>query len=316
MTFTSLITGTGSFVPETILDNHELSRMVDTSDEWIVSRTGIRQRRIAREHTILDMALAAVRQAMKMAGVTPDGVDMILATTSTATRCFPALACDVQWKLGAVNAVGFDIASSACTGFVYAMDIARRYIQTGVAKTIVIVASEKLSDITDYADRTTCILFGDGAGAVVVQASQGEQGILGTYIASQGDGGAAISKSDRGYIVMNGHDVFKFAVTVMPRAIDKVLEGTGLTPKDLDFVIPHQANIRIIESVMHKHGFDRDKMVINIDRYGNTSSATIPLALDEMNRAGRLKTGDKLVFVAFGAGLTYGATLCEWKETH
>ena len=315
MILTSMITGTGSFLPETVLDNHMLAQMVDTSDEWIVSRTGIHQRRIAKAHTILDMAVDASQKALTMAHVTPGEVNMIIASTSTSLRRFPALACDVQHQLSAVNAVGFDL-TAACSGFVFALDIAHHYLQMGTAKTILIVASEKLSDITDYADRSTCILFGDGAGAVVLQAARDKPGLLHTYMESQGDGGAAIRELNNGYLAMNGREVFKFAVTAMPRAIDKVLEGTGVTAEQLAYVIPHQANIRIIESVMHKHGFDKDKMAINIDRYGNTSSASIPIALDEINRAGKLKTGDKLVLVAFGAGLTCGAALYEWKETH
>ncbi len=307
------IIGTGSYLPPDILTNDDLAKLVDTSDEWIVSRTGIRERHIAApELSNAEMGCFAARAALADAGVGPEEVDLLIVSTATQDRPFPSTACDLQYRLGAENAFCFDI-SAACTGFVYALDIADRYIQTGGAKTALVVAAEQLSRTTDMTDRTTCVLFGDGAGAVVLRAREESGGILASCLASRGDFGEAIHSDDDRKIRMKGQEVYKFAVRAMPEAMERVLRKTGKTPDELTFVIPHQANVRIIESVRDKYDIAPEKMVITIGRTGNTSSASIPIALDELNRAGRLAPGALLMLVGFGAGLTYGATLYEWS---
>jgi len=306
------LVGTGRFLPPDVLTNDDLSKMVETSDEWIVSRTGIRERHIARGLSALDMGAQAARAALDNAGLSPEDIDMVVAATVTPDRRLPSLACDLQQKMGFSNAFCFDI-NAACTGFIYAVDVAARYLMTGGAKNALVVSVEKLTDIIDFTDRTTCILFGDGAGAVVLTASGAPGGLLGSHLASRGDAGASLSCPWDGYIQMDGQKVFKFAMLAMPEAIEKVLAETGRTVGDLTYVIPHQANIRIIESVMRRYGIPPDKMIVTIDRHGNTSSASIPIALDELNRAGRIQPGDLLMLVGFGAGLTYGATLFEWS---
>jgi 3-oxoacyl-[acyl-carrier-protein] synthase-3 len=306
------ITGTGRFIPPDILTNQDLSRMVDTSDEWIASRTGIRTRHIARDMSACDMGEAAARAALDTAGLSPADIGLVVVSTTTPDRPLPSLACDLQLRLGLENAFCFDI-GAACSGFIYALDIAALYLRTGGVTHALVVCAEKLSAITDYTDRRTCVLFGDGAGAVVLSAADKPGGLLASYLAARGDGGAALHCAPGGCIQMEGQEVYKFAVRAMPEAIEKTLAKAGRNVTELDFIIPHQANIRIIQSVMHRYGLPPDKVAITIDRYGNTSSASIPIALDELAREGRLRPGALLLMTGFGAGLTYGATLFEWS---
>ena len=304
------LVGTGRFLPPNLLTNEDLSKMVDTSDEWIVSHTGIRQRHIARDLSALDMAEQAARAALDNAGLKPEDIGMVVVSTVTPDRRLPSLACDLQQKMGLWGAFCFDI-NVSCTGFIYAVDIAARYLMTGGAKTALVVSVEKLTDITDFTDRSTCVLFGDGAGAVVLAASDAPGGLLGSHLASRGDAGMALRCPWNGYVEMDGHEVFKFAVRAMPEAIDRVLAQAGRDVSELTYVIPHQANIRIMESVTRRYNIPPDKLIVTIGRHGNTSSASIPLALDELNRAGHLRPGSLLMLVGFGAGLTYGAALFE-----
>lgn len=285
-----------------------LETMVDTSDEWIIQRTGISERHLAGDLTICDMAESAARQALRQAG--SDNADLVICATSTPDFLFPSLACRLGARLGIASAVCLDI-SAACTGFIQAMDIADRYIRTGAARTALVIAAEKLSDIIDYGDRTTCILFGDAAAAVFLSVGEGEH-IKGSFISSRNDGWEFLTGRVGSNLSMAGQDVYKFAVWAMPEAIERVLERSGKTIDDVRWIIPHQANIRIIRSVMQKFNLPQEKVMITLDKTGNTSSATIPCILDQMSREGKLQEGDLVLMVAFGAGLTYGAMLYEW----
>ena len=323
-----VIAGTGSRLPKFILTNHALSRMVDTSDEWIVSHTGIRTRHICTDETLLDLAQGAARAALENAGMSPDELDLIIVASSTQEMLYPSIACQLQAALGADRAFGFDMGGQACAGFLFALDAASRYVRTGGAKTVLCVSAEKLSLTTDFTDRGTCCIFGDGAGAVVLRAGEAP-GLLASYLATAGSRGSYITCSlpwpdnpfsklsqmglPPAHTRMDGHEVFKFAVRAVPEAIDAVLEKAGLGIADISKIILHQANLRIIESAINRYGLPPEKFPITIDRHGNTSSASIPLVLDELNRAGELRPGDKLIFVAFGGGLTYGSVLVEWR---
>jgi len=322
------ISGTGSYVPPAVITNADFEKMVDTTDEWIVSRTGIRERRIASaDMSCSDMAAEAARRALEMAGVTHEDIDLIICGTITADYRLPSNACVLQEKMGFPNAVAFDVAA-ACTGFINALSIADSYIGTGQHQRALVIGSEKLSSITNYQDRNTCVLFGDAAGAVVVEACDNGHGLLSSFMQSDGSlrpwlwtktGGSrfpyspdfTFDGSDK--ILMNGSDVFKVAVRNMGTAAMKVIKDAGLTTDDIALCIPHQANIRIIEAVAKRLGLPQDKVFMNIDKYGNTSSASIPLALDEANRSGRIKQGDHVVMVAFGGGLIWGAALVKWQ---
>ena len=304
------LAGTGRFLPSGILTNNDLAGMVDTSDEWIAAHTGIHRRHVAGGMSTLDMAERAALAALGDSGLSAVDIGMVIASTVTADRRLPSLACDLQKRLGVGGAICFDI-NVSCTGFIYAVDLAARYLATGTVSNALVVAGEKLSGIVDYSDRSTCVLFGDGAGAVVLSASTSPGGLLGSYLAAAGDGGAALRCRWDGFIEMDGHEVFKFAVRAMPLAIEKVLAMSGHVVSDITHLIPHQANIRIIEAVTRRHDIPPEKVTITIDRHGNTSSASIPIALDELNREGRLKPGDLVMMVGFGAGLTYGATVFE-----
>ncbi len=306
------IVGTGSFLPPDVLTNDDLSEMVDTSDEWIRTRTGIRERRMAHELTTLDMAIESGRRALAQSGLSPEDIGVLVVATVTPENRIPSIACDLQHHLGLVNSFCFDL-NAACTGFIYALDIAARYIRTGFVKHALVVSSEKLSSITDYTDRTTCILFGDGSGAAALSAREGSGGFLGSYLGAKGDLGAALSTPVGGTVEMNGQEVYKFAVKAMPMAIDRVLEETGLSMDDIDFVIPHQANVRILKSVQDKHNIPPEKMIMTLEQYGNISSSGIPVSLDELHRQKRIRNGDKILMVGFGGGLTYGATVFEWS---
>ncbi len=321
------IVGTGMYLPERRLTNADLAKMVDTSDEWIVERTGIRERRIAApEEASSDLAMRAARAALAMARLSPGDVDQIIVATTTPDRFLPSCACTVQAKLGAGNAAAYDM-FAACTGFIFGLGIARGMIGTGLADTVLLIGVEALSRITDYTDRNTCVLFGDGAGAAVLRPCAAGDGILSVAIHSdgaQGDllevpaGGSRMPASHESvdqrshFVKMRGRELFKAAVRGMEESMLKVLGTAGLTPADLDLVIPHQANQRIIDATRQRLGVPAEKVILNIDRYGNTSSASIPISLDEVVRAGRLKPGDHLGFVAFGGGVTWGASVARW----
>ncbi len=321
------IVSTGRYLPDRIMTNQDLESIVQTTDEWIVERTGIRERRVAPpEMTAAYMGAEAARIALERAGVTADGVDLLIVSTATPDRLLPASACDVQALIGASNAVAFDVIG-ACTGFIYGLTVAEGYLSTGRGKITLVVATEKMSSIVDWEDRTTCVLFGDGAGAALVRKSEGERGILGTHHQSDGKlaellyrpaGGAAIPMDqdvlrDRSHFVkMAGRGVFKHAVRAMANSSIEVLERTGWEVDDVDLVFPHQANIRIIEATARYAGLPMEKVFVNVDRYGNMSSATIPVAMDEALEEGRLKPGMNLLLVAFGAGFTWGAMAVRW----
>ena len=322
------IIGTGMYVPEYILTNDKLSAMMDTSDEWITAHTGIRERRISTNEETWKMAALAGVKALENTGAEPMDIDFIIGCTNTSDYLFPAMACLVQAYLGADNATCFDV-SAGCTTFVYALDMADQYIQTGRARNILIVCSDIISKCLDYTDRSSCILFGDGAGAVLVTA--GDKGVIASYTRSQGAGGVVLScpskennspffdkDAERSLhpagdtTFMDGHAVYKFATRAMPEALEKALELAGVAPEQLRWCIPHQANLRIIKHAAKRIGIPDEKVYVNIDRYGNTSSATMPICLDELNRSGRLRDGDLIAIAGFGAGLTYGAAVLAW----
>jgi len=321
------ILGTGKYVPERRLTNAELERMVETNDEWIVTRTGIRERRIAApEQATSDLAFEASKQALEAAGITADELDLIIVATITPDMFFPSTACLLQEKLGAKKAAAYDL-SAACSGFIYGLANATGFISTGMYKHVLVVGAECLSRITDYEDRNTCILFGDGAGAVVLgpvaegrgfkSFKLGADGAGGELLRIQGGGSRFPSSSEtisakRHFIEMNGRDVFKFAVRVMGSAAEEALASAGYAKADIDLLIPHQANIRIIQSALERLNLSEDKAMINLDSYGNVSAASIPLALAEAVEQGRVKQGDTLVLVGFGGGLTWGAAVLDW----
>ncbi len=318
------ILGTGRHAPEKILTNHDLERMVDTSDEWIVERTGIRTRHIASaDEATSDFTLHAARRAMTEAGLTGADLDAIICATVTPDNPFPSMACRLQALLEARDAFAFDI-SAACSGWIYGLGIARGFIDTGVAKHVLLIGAEALSKIVDWTDRTTCILFGDGAGATVLGPSHDERGVLSCCLAADGEryellyqpgGGTRIpaSKSSveaREHTVrMRGNEVFKFAVRNMEKLARQAVEEAGLTMDDVDVCIPHQANRRIIDQTAQRLGIPEERLYVNVDRYGNTSAASIPIALDEARREGRVEDGDVVCVVAFGGGFTYGASV-------
>lgn len=324
---TCSIVGVGSFVPSRILTNEELSKTVETSDEWITTRTGIKERRIAGpEEFTSDMAFQAAQKALASAGVSPDQIDLIIVATITPDMLFPSTACLVQHKLGAKKAMAFDI-EAACSGFVYALEIGRKFIESGTAKTALVIGAEKISSIIDWTDRATCVLFGDGAGAAVLQNRPGSRGIVNTCLASDGTKGEFLCMPGGGsripataesvstrqhYLRMNGKDTFKSAVNAMVAVGFESLEKAGLTIADVKLVIPHQANLRIISAVGERLGVKDEQVFINLDRYGNTSAASVAIALDEAVSGGRLKRGDLVLMLVFGAGLTWGSALIEW----
>jgi len=318
---------TGRYLPDNVVTNRDLEAMVDTSDEWIVARTGIRERRIAPpEMTAADMGAGAARIAMERAGVAPEDVDILIVSTATPDRWLPATACDIQALIGVTKAVAFDV-GAACSGFLYALTVAEGYVSSGRGKIALVVATEKLSSIVDWEDRSTCVLFGDGAGAVVVRESAEGRGILGTHHQSDGNladllyrpaGGAKIPMDEdvlknRSHLLrMSGREIFKHAVRAMAESAGQALELSGWGLEDVDLVVPHQANIRIIKATARYAGLPMEKVFINVDRYGNMSSATIPVAMDEAIEEGRLQPGMNLLLVAFGAGLTWGALAVRW----
>ncbi len=320
----SRITGSGHYCPKKILFNTDLEKIVDTSDEWIRTRTGISERRIAEEREASsDLALTASNLALEDAGIGPGDLNGIIVGTVTPDMQFPATACFLQDQLRAKNAAAFDL-SAACSGFIYGLNTAHGLIASGQMDRVLVVGVEVLSKFLDWTDRTTCVLFGDGAGAAVLEACDYGDGILGTYMKSDGSlaellwlpaGGSrspfteSTYKSREHYIKMKGDGVFKYAVRAMVDATHVVLEQAKLKMEDVDHLIPHQANIRIIDSVISRLGIQEEKVFVNLDRFGNTSSATIPIAFDEVRKSGRIKTGDIVLFVAFGGGLTWGSVL-------
>lgn len=316
------IIGTGSCLPETIVTNDNLSQIMDTSDEWISSRTGIRERRLARVETTAAMSAAAAKKAMEGAGVTAQEIDLIIVGTITGDYVTPSTACEIQAALGADKAVAFDI-NAACSGFMFALHIADAYIKSGIYRTALVLGAETLSKIMDWNDRSTCVLFGDGAGAAVVRS--GETGLLAYDQGSDGARGMVLTCRNRknnnpfiknstelSYIHMDGQEVYRFAVTTVPASIRKVVGEAGLSIEDIDYFALHQANIRIIRSVAKRLKVPEDKFPTSLDHCGNVSAASVPILLDEMNRKGMLKAGMKIVLSGFGGGLTWGSAVIEW----
>jgi 3-oxoacyl-[acyl-carrier-protein] synthase-3 len=321
------ILGTGKYVPERRLTNQDLEQMVETSDEWIVTRTGIRERRIAaKEQASSDLAVAAAQEALSRAGITAEELDLIVVATITPDMAFPATACIVQEKLGAKKAAAYDL-SAACSGFIYGLANAGNFIATGMYKYALVIGAECLSRITDYTDRNTCVLFGDGAGAVVLGEVPEGRGFRSFELGADGTGGNLLALRGGGsrypasaetlasklhYISMAGGEVFKFAVRVMGSAAEEAIRKAGLSKSDIDLLIPHQANIRIIQASLERLELDEEKCMINLDKYGNVSAASIPIALAEAVEQNRIREGDRIVFVGFGGGLTWGASVLVW----
>jgi len=316
------IIGTGSFLPGTTITNQDLSGYMDTSDDWIFSRTGIRERKLAKTETTSSMAIEASIRAMKNAGVKADEIDLIIVGTITGDYVTPSTACEVQAGIGAVNAIAFDV-NAACSGFMYALNIADAYIKTGAHKTALILGVETLSKIMDWNDRSTCVLFGDGAGACIVREK--DKGIMGFDMGSDGKKGLVLACKNRdnnnilvendktpGYVKMEGQEVYKFAVTNVPESILKVLDRAGVAADEIKYFVLHQANIRILQSVAKRLQVKEDKFPMNLDHCGNISAGSIPILLDEMNQKGMLQPGDKIIMSGFGGGLTWGSVLLEW----
>lgn len=319
------IIGTGSYLPKKVADNHFLSTIVDTDDEWIRQRTGIKERHLSngKEGTTY-MAAHAAEAALENAGITADELDMIIVATVSADTYVPSTSCQVQGAIGAIRATCFDL-NAACSGFLFAMNTAYAYIEMGMAKTILIIGAETLSREVDWSDRSSCILFGDGAGAAIMRQEEGKGGLIASVTGSDGSQGDVLTCKGRGiqnpfhqskrkkdYLRMEGQAVFRFAVTMVPRCIKQILKKTGYDTEDIKFFVLHQANVRILELIAKRLKVDIDKFPMNLDRYGNTSSASIPILLDELNQNNLLEPGDKIVLSGFGGGLTWGAVLIEW----
>ncbi|WP_434756601.1 beta-ketoacyl-ACP synthase III [Paenibacillus amylolyticus] len=321
------IIGTGKYVPEKILTNSDLEKMVDTNDEWIVSRTGIKERHIAApDQATSDLAYEAALKALESAGMTGSDLDLIIVATITPDSSFPSTACILQDKLGAKGVAAFDL-SAACSGFVYGLATATSFIKSGMYNNALVIGADCLSRITDYTDRNTCVLFGDGAGAVVVGEVPEGRGFKAFDLGAEGAGGSLLNiegggsrlpasaetiENKKHYIYMNGREVFKFAVRVMGTATIEVLRKAGMDRTDVDLFVPHQANVRIIQSAMQRLELPEEKVVVNVDKYANTSAASIPLALVEAAEEGRMKAGDTVLMVGFGGGLTWGASVLVW----
>lgn len=321
------ITAVGHYVPEKILTNAELEKMVDTTDEWIRSRTGIIERRILERGATSDMAARAAEDLLRNRGIGPDEIDVIILATVTPDMFFPSTACVVQDKIGAKRAWGFDL-SAACSGFLYALVAGAQFIETGAYKKVLVIGADKMSAITDYTDRNTCILFGDAAAAVLLEPSEDPSfGILDHILYADGSGGSYLYMKGGGslyppthetvenkmhYLFQDGKSVFKVAVIGMADVSEEIMKRNKLTGKDIDYLVPHQANLRIIDACAQRMGLDPSKVMINIDKYGNTTAATIPLCLSEWWKCGRLKRGNTLVLSSFGAGYTWGAVLVKW----
>ena len=307
---TGKICGTGAYIPEKILDNEALSKLVDTSDEWIRSRTGIRRRHIAGEkETVAFMAGEAAKTALQNAKLNGSAVELILAATMSAEEAMPGVAARVQQTIGAKGAASFDI-NSACTGFLAALNTAQTYIEAGIYKTVLVVGAEKLSSLVDWNDRNSCILFGDGAEAVVLKADP--EGLYVQVSHSEGEKGQALTAPKNGFLQMDGRAVFEFAVSRVPEVIREVLKKAGIEKEEVDFYLLHQANRRIISAAVKRLGLEEERFPMNMEEYGNTSAASIPILLYEENRRGKLKKDSLLVLSGFGGGLTYGASLLRW----
>ena len=321
------ILGTGSYVPEKILTNDDLAKIVETSDEWIRTRTGIEERRIAApEEATSDLSYIAAERAIENAGVDKDEIGLVIVATMTPDHAAASTAAIVQNRLG-IDAAAFDL-SAACTGFVYAYSTAYSFIKAGIYKKVLVIGAETMSRVIDWKDRNTCVLFGDGAGAVVLGEVE-NGGHLAVHLTADGSGASELLVPSSGsrlpvteetilnkdiYLKMNGREIFKFAVRVFPETVEDVLKQVNMTADDIDVFIPHQANIRLIESIAKRFKQPMEKCYVNLQKYGNTSAATIPLALDEANRGGKLRKGDKIVATGFGGGLTYGSMLIEWSR--
>jgi len=323
----SRITSTGSYLPERVLTNFDLEKMVDTSDEWITERTGIKERRIANENQAAsDLAYEASKLALERAALAVEDIDLLIAATVTGDMPFPSTACVLQDKLGAKKAAAFDI-NAACSGFLYGLYIADGLIRSGMHKRVLVVGTEVLSKITDWEDRTTCILFGDGAGAAILEPTEEGRGIISMCINSDGSmwdllhlpGGGSKNPASRDsiekrlhYIKMKGNETFKSAVRTLEDLVVTILKENKLEPSQLSLLIPHQANLRIIQATANRLGIPMDKVIVNLDRYGNTSAASIPIALDEALRTGRIRDGDYILLEAFGGGFTWASALIKW----
>jgi 3-oxoacyl-[acyl-carrier-protein] synthase III len=321
------ITGTGSYAPKKVITNHDLAKLVDTNDEWIIERTGIRERRIAEKgQTTSDLAYEASRKALKAAGIGADELDLILVATMTPDMILPSMSCVLQDKLGAKKAAAFDL-SAACSGFIYGMSVANAFIRSDIYKNVLLVGAEVLSRFTDWEDRGTCILFGDGAGAVVIQRHAGKRGILSTHLHSDGALGDLIHVPAGGashpashdtirkrmhFIKMKGNETFKAAVRALEGVVQEALEHNKVKSEEIDFLVPHQANLRIIQAMAQRLNMPMEKVVLTLPKYGNTSAASIPMALDEAVRDGRIKENHLLLFEAFGGGLTWASALVRW----
>ncbi|WP_322521017.1 beta-ketoacyl-ACP synthase III [Guyparkeria halophila] len=321
----SRITGTGSYLPERVMTNRDLEQIVDTSDSWIRERTGIEQRHIAADGQLTsDLAEPAARRALEAAGRVPEEVDLIIVATTTPDRTFPSTACLLQQKLGIHGPPAFDV-QAVCTGFVYALSVADKFIKTGAARCALVVGAETLSRIVNWSDRNTCVLFADGAGAVVVEASD-EPGIIRTDIHADGSYESLLTTTKpnpettdperladgTAFIEMRGNEVFRMAVNTLGRIVDQTMEAAGMSPDEIDWLVPHQANIRIIQATARKLGMSMDRVVVTVDRHGNTSAASVPLALDAAVRDGRIKRGDVILTEAFGGGFTWGSALLRY----
>ena len=320
----SRIAGTGSYLPEKVLTNDDLSRFVDTSDDWIRSRTGIRERHVAADgQTTGDLGVEAARRALEAAGVDPGDLDLIVVGTTTPDLVFPSTACLIQARLGALGCTAFDV-NAACSGFIYALSVADKFIRSGDARTALVIGSETLTRMVDWSERTTCVLFGDGAGAVVLKADR-ETGILGTHLHADGSKkellwnpvgvsvGFKPGEPNAGVrINMSGNDVFKYAVKALDGVVDETLAAHGLAKHDLDWLIPHQANLRIIEATAKRLDMPMEQVVVTVDKHGNTSSGSVPLALDTAVRDGRVQRGQLLLLEAFGGGFTWGSVLLRY----
>lgn len=324
--FRSLVTGCGAYLPSQVVTNADLSKRVDTDDAWIRQRTGICQRHIAAEGEMTsDLGLAAAKEALAQAGVAADAIDLIVCATSTPDETFPATATRIQYGLGMTGGAAFDV-QAVCSGFVYGLSVADNFLRSGQASKALVIGAETFSRILDWEDRSTCVLFGDGAGAVVLEGIKQDgppngkdRGILSTHLYSDGshhdalyvDGGPSSTQSV-GHLRMEGREVFRHAVVRMAEAVDAALEANGLTPGDVDWLVPHQANIRIIESMGKRLNLPSDRVVVTVDRHANTSAASIPLALNEAVGDGRIRSGDLLMMEAMGGGFTWGSALVRW----
>ena len=324
------VAGIGMYAPERILTNQDLEVLVETTDDWIVSRTGIRERRIAAaDEATSDLSLPAAREALRTAGVDPADLDLIVLATCTGDMgTFPATATIVQTELGARRAAAFDVAA-VCSGFTFALDIGAQFIETGRANNVLVIGAETLSKVVDWTDRNTCVLFGDGAGAAVLQPCPPGEGLLGSVLGTDGSGACLLNipgggsrlpltpdaiSEGQGFIKMKGREVFRFAVEIMGEAAVQALTKVGLTPADVDLFVPHQANVRIIDAAMQRLKLPPEKVYVNVDRYGNTSAASVPMALYEAWKQGKVRPGDIVVTVGFGAGLTWGANVIKWGD--